>query len=140
MPETEENDGADANHDSHILQELTTAFCKRVSFQEAYPEIEAITVEVEEATGSRHKHGWKAKYDAGNVPGEFIPCLDPLCHKGGVSLGMLLRRMVRERLEEVENISRMCGGYVQLSRQDVVFGKCRRVFLFDISIRYKRRS
>ena len=136
LEDDDDEDDTEEDCEPDGQEELYGTFAKHVSAREAFPEIEDLTVGIEE-TSAPEKTVRKIKYGMRDLPGEFVPCSNPLCHRGGVSLGVIIRRMSKRRLEEFREVSRMCRGHAEIPEQWNIFRRCTHVFFFDISIRYK---
>jgi len=83
-------------------------FGQKVSFDQAFPEIEDITVTIKESG-----HGVRREFSArtfGKSVGEYGNCSNPLCYKGGVNVGHLIRSMVSGKKTHLEEFS-ICRGY-----------------------------
>ena len=66
-------------------------------FKEAFPQIQDITVRVEESGKGVYEDFNILLYTIDNPPGEYIDCSNPLCYGGGFSIGQILRQMVRDK-------------------------------------------
>lgn len=122
---------------SDIFSESNYVFAKKVGFDEAFPEIEDVTVEVEETGDGVYGKGSLA-YRKPHV-GEFIDCSNPLCYNGGISIGSFLREMIRNRQTELET-SKMCQGYEGSPKGRRVYRRCFNFFKIKVSVKYKENQ
>jgi hypothetical protein len=124
---------------SDVFRERNFVFAKKVSFDEAFSEIEDLTVEVEES--GHGISGWnrKSTYRKQYFPGEYIDCSNPLCYNGGFSIGSILRKMVRNKQTELET-SKLCQGNEGSPRGRRIYRKCMNFFKIKVSIKYKGGS
>jgi len=74
-------------------QRKKSAFGRRGTFDEVYPEIKAIAVQVREM--GEGSSGRTSRY--GTFPGDRLPCSNPSCVKGGFLIGGLLDSIVYVR-------------------------------------------
>lgn len=121
---------------SDVFRESNLAFAKKVSFDEAFPEIEDLTVEVEESGHGVSDWHRKSTYRKQNLPGQYIDCSNPLCYNGGFSIGLILRQMVRNKQTELET-SKLCQGNEGSPKGRRIYGKCMNFFEIKVSIKYK---
>jgi hypothetical protein len=101
---------------------------KRVSFEEAFPSIEDVTIEIKQGIA---RGGW-VKYSHLGVTeiGDFIPCDEASCSGGGLRLGDVLHRMIRDREEYVDAFVQ-CGGHYR-SR-----ASCQNAFQYKVRIKFR---
>jgi hypothetical protein len=121
---------------SDIFREGYFPFVQKVGFEEAYPQIDDLTIEVEE-WGYSSKG--KRVYRKPNLPGEYVDCSNPLCYKGGVSIGLILRRMVREGATDRDETA-LCQGNEGSPKGRRIYRKCLHSFEIHISLTYKTPS
>ena len=107
------------------------------SFEEAFPDIEEISIKAEEMFYE------KETYYLRNDPvslrlGEHIPyCSNRLCHDGGFSLGPVLRKMYRNKETEHEELLR-CTGHEHFGSRWKV-RPCINRFTIKVAIKYRDR-
>ena len=120
---------------SDIFKQTEYLFSKKVSFEEAFPEIEDLTVEVEErGKGVRE---WDRKRTYGKkYLGEYIDCSNSICYNGGFSIGSILREMVKKK-KTTEEGSVSCQGYEGSPKGRIRYRSCINFFNYNISIKYK---
>ncbi|MGD0171437.1 MAG: hypothetical protein ABSB81_04845 [Halobacteriota archaeon] len=108
-------------------------FGPEVSFQEAFPDIDDICVELQENLHEK-KHYWLAK----NSIGEVVPyCSNRLCHDGGFELGPLIRDMYAKKEVEREDLL-ICPGHEHMgSRWNT--RRCVNYCTVRVSIKYRNR-
>lgn len=124
---------------SDVFRETNFLFSRKASFDEAFPEIEDIVIEVaEDGHGVRHwgRDDPKRIYKKPHLPGEYVDCSNPLCYNGGVSVGSIIRDMVRERATKRET-SEICHGYEGSPKGRRKYSSCMNFFKVKISITYK---
>jgi len=112
---------------SEVHAEATYVFSQKVSFAEAFPEIDDVTVEVE-------RDGQRQTYQKRYL-GEYIDCDKPLCYRGGFSIGEVLREMVRERSTERQG-GALCRGNEGSPKGRRVYRKCVMYFRYKVSVTY----
>jgi len=95
---------------SDIFREIEYRFAKKPLFEELFPQIEDLRVEVTESDDTLRGGGCVRAYTIKDPPGEYIDCSNPLCYNGGFSIGSILRDMVRKGQTEHETTER-CQGY-----------------------------
>jgi hypothetical protein len=114
------------NQSTHILG-------KKVSFAEAFPQIDDLEIEVEESevwpVGER-------RFTRAYPPGEYINCSNHLCYNGGVRVGSLLRQMVDARRTEGE-LTQSCQGYEGSPRGRRHYRSCMHRFRVRVRLTYK---
>jgi hypothetical protein len=111
-------------------EDSTPLFGKKVSFAEAYPQIEDITVEVQESGKGADSSNRNRRYTKDHFPGDFIACSNPVCSRQGFFLGFYLHGMVSEGKTELEKTD-LCKGSESPRRS------CPNTFKFKIAIKYK---
>ena len=121
---------------SDVFQESKFVFANKVSFEEAFPEIEDLIVEVEESGQGVSERNCKRTYRKQNLPGEYINCSNPLCYNGGFSIGSILREMIRNRQTELET-SELCQGNESSLKGRRIYRKCMNSFKIKVSIKYR---
>lgn len=125
---------------SDIFRETNYVFSKKVPFLEAFPELEDFTIEVSESPdiiwgGEEHPR----TYTKANPPGEFVDCTNSVCYSGGVSIGEILREMIRERKTQ-HQVSKGCRGYEGSPKGRRRYRSCMHRFTIKVSLRYKDAS
>lgn len=124
---------------SGVFRESNFVFAKKVSFDEAFPEIEDLTVEVEESGHGISDWNRKSTYRKKYFPGEYIDCSNPLCYNGGFSIGSILSEMIRNKQTELET-SKLCQGNEGSPKGRRIYRKCINFFKIKVSIKYKKES
>lgn len=120
---------------SEVFRNSNLVFAQKVSFEDAFPQIEDITIVGEESSlGS--PQGNPFSYRKPHLPGEYIDCSNPVCYRGGFSVGSVLREMVRNK--ETEREARgICQGNEASPKGKKIYRKCLNTFKMKISIKYK---
>ncbi|MBT1247356.1 MULTISPECIES: hypothetical protein [unclassified Thermosipho (in: thermotogales)] len=124
---------------SDVFQNSKYVFGEKVSFEEAFLEIEDIVINVEESGRWINKWNYKRTYTKQNFPGEYIDCRNPLCYNGGFSMGAILRNMVKNRQTELETLE-VCQGYEGSPKGKKFYKKCLNQFKIKVSIKYKETT
>ncbi|AKI97035.1 hypothetical protein [Kosmotoga pacifica] len=124
---------------SDVFRESKFLYSKKVSFEEAFPEIEDLTVEVEETGHGVSELNRKRTYRKQYFPGEYIDCSNPLCYNGGFSIGSILREMVKKRQTELETL-KLCQGHEGSPKGRRIYRKCMNFFKVKVSIKYKEAN
>jgi hypothetical protein len=103
-------------------------------FEDAFPDIESLAVESREishqATRKHTRH-----FDQTNF-GEYIDCSAPLCVRGGVSVGSIVREMAATKQTTLETTER-CVGYEGSPKGRRRYGPCSNIFQIKVSVKYK---
>lgn len=121
---------------SDVFRETNYVFSEKVGFDEAFPEIEDLTVEVIKSGHGIDDWNRKSTYRKQYFPGEYINCSNPLCYNGGFSIGSILREMVRNKQVELET-SKICQGNEGSPKGRRIYRKCVNFFKIKVSIKYK---
>jgi len=131
---------------SDVYNNTNYIFSKKVSFNEAYPMIEDITVKVEEYNSfslmpdnSRGLYPHKRFYNITNPPGEFVNCSNTICYNGGFALGDILREMVSKK-ETVREDTAGCQGYEGSPKGRRRYRSCIHRFDYKIIIKYNEKT
>lgn len=110
---------------------------RKATFGEAFPNIESLTVEVEESDWSGPV-GHKSRYTQSNA-GEYIDCRNSKCYDGGFRLGQQLRFMV-EAGETTKEDTFYCQGYDGSPKGRKRYDRCDHRFEVKITIVYRGGS
>jgi hypothetical protein len=128
---------------SDVFREGTPFIGRKVNFEQAYPEIEDIVVEIVETGDFEdvkfedfHKLRNRSIYTNKNLPGEFIDCSNPVCYNGGFRIGSVIHKMISEKLTEFQDES-MCQGYEGSPKGKKRHKSCIHVFYYKVRIKYK---
>ena len=124
---------------SDVFRESNPVFSRKVSFEEAFPEIADIVIEISEDGKDVPylEQGEKEyTYRIRDYPGEFVDCSNSLCYNGGISIGSLVHKMYREHATELQ-ISKLCRGYEGSPKGRRKYGRCLNFFRVEISITYR---
>jgi len=120
---------------SEVFAESNFVFSRKVSFREAFPQLESARVEVEELPHGNPAHSMKFTYDTDEI-GEYIDCHNPLCYNGGFSLGKIIREMVAQRKTHLET-HRLCQGYEGSPKGRRKYRDCLHFFNIRVSLTYR---
>lgn len=122
---------------SDVMRESQFLFGEKMSFEQAFPMIEAVRVECREL--GRYGSGDRVRVleYRGSRIGEFIECSNPLCFGGGFSIASILRGMVRDRVER-RDFSVSCQGHEGSRQGRRLYGPCGHRFEGTVTIRYQQ--
>jgi len=118
---------------SDVFEKSQPAFGRKTSFEEAFPTIKKVIVNVEESDAYGRKRD--SSYTGENM-GEYIDCSNHKCYNGGFSIGHILRMMIREKKSDSEMES-TCRGYEGSPKGRRHYGSCDRYFKVKVHIDYK---
>ncbi len=122
----------------HFFSNLSS----KVTFSEAFPEINDIKVEVIETSEPKTNEMLKEeKYQKNKVIyekliGEFIDCSNKFCYNGGFSIGEIIREMVSIKQTLIEGHLK-CQGYEGSAKGKRRYRSCVHCFYFHVEIKYK---
>jgi hypothetical protein len=105
-------------------------FGKSASFEEVFPDIEDIRIEVDEMSYKK-KHLFFGK---DHISEKMPYCSSGVCNEGGFMLGPMLREMSRRRETEREQ-GFGCEGHEHFGRWTQ--RSCRNYFTVKVTIKYK---
>lgn len=120
---------------SDVFNKTEFAFAKKTTFENAFPQIEDITVEVVESGDGVREWNAKRIYKKSNI-GEYVNCHNSLCYNGGFSLGNIIRHMVRDKKTELET-TEFCQGYEGSPKGRRKYRNCMNCFDIKVVIKYK---
>jgi hypothetical protein len=120
---------------SDVFANTNFVFASKKGFSEAFPTIEEARIEVEEMSSLEPQTHYRTSKDEGL--GEFINCSNSLCYKGGVSVGEVLRHMVKENLTEYESKMKNCQGHEGSPKGKKYNRRCLHRFKVKAWIKYK---
>ena len=109
---------------------------KTSSFDEAFPEIADITINILENGEGVNQYNKERTYPKQYLPGEYINCSNNLCYNGGFSIGNIIRDMIRNEQTELE-ISKLCQGNEGSPKGRRIYRKCLNFFKIKIKLKYK---
>ncbi|MFW6116131.1 MAG: hypothetical protein ACOC6F_00250 [bacterium] len=118
---------------SDVFNETEFVFGRKVGFDEAFPQIHDVVVEVRER-GDGVRRSTKRVYRKPHI-GEYIDCSNPVCYNGGFPIGRILRQMVKNRQTELETTER-CQGYEGSPKGRRRYRDCFNSFEVRVSIEY----
>lgn len=122
-----------------IFTETEYPFGKKVSFKEAFPEIDDLIIDIKEigCLGSLRGLEVSKHYSMDNLPREYVNCSNPLCYDGGFSIGKILRNMVQSKEIEKEG-SEICHGYEGSPKGKRNYRSCVNNFHYLIKLQYNK--
>jgi hypothetical protein len=121
---------------SDVFRDATYVFSRKVPFEEAFPQIDDLRVQVRESSIGRTEPIRTSTYTTVNPPGEFVDCSNPLCYNGGVSVGSVIHAAVRDRKTECTE-THGCQGYEGSPKGQRRYRSCLHTFEVTVNIRYK---
>jgi hypothetical protein len=119
-----------------VFRESAYLFGEKTSFAEAHPEIEDISVEVEEHGKGVDSSNRTRTHTKSNLPGEFVSCHNPMCYGGGFQLGLYLFSMTSSKKTEFEETT-LCVGNEGSPKGGRIYRRCVNTFKIKIHIIYK---
>jgi len=123
---------------SDVFADSNLLFRRKGTFEEAFPQIEDITIEVEETDFGMAGSGPNSRFTKDNIKymGEYVDCSNPLCYNGGVAVGSLIKDMIYSKQPELET-TEICKGYEGSPKGRRKYGDCLHMFKVKIQIKYK---
>lgn len=121
---------------SAIFDKTEFVFSRKASFSEAFPTIADVSIVVTRGGHDGVREWNRVQRFGGNV-GEYIDCSNPLCYRGGFSVGDLLRRMVASEQEQLSVGGIACNGYEGSPGGRRRYRSCDNTFSVSIDIKYK---
>jgi hypothetical protein len=119
---------------SDVYKETESAFTRRGSFGEVFPDIKEASVTVEQAKYGRDSP--VSRQYSKDTLSEFVDCTNPICYNGGISIGNILRKMVKEGQTHFEG-GQLCQGYEGSPKGRRKYNRCPVYFKVNITIEYK---
>lgn len=118
---------------SDLFRESSNPFAPKATFEKAYPQIKALRVDIMESDGGVDETPvyW--------TDGEYADCSNPHCYGGGVSIGAMLRDMVRERATKRE-FTALCKGNEGSPKGRRIYRKCLHAFTVQLEVEYREDS
>ena len=119
-----------------IFDPTTYTFGSKAPFDEAFPQIEDILVEVQESLHAAPVIR-TSNLDKRTIS-EFVNCGNSRCYNGGFSVGNVIREMVRDGKTEHETELTICqeGGGPPRGRKQI-HGSCYHFFKAKVMIKYR---
>lgn len=118
---------------SDVFNKTNYVLGEKKPFAEAFPQIEKLTVDVEETDG----FSTVSDCSYGNsTAGEYIDCSNSSCYKGGFRLGAIIREMIDKKSSETET-TEFCRGYEGSPKGRRKYGPCDHQFNVKVKILYK---
>jgi hypothetical protein len=106
-----------------------------LSFEEAFPGIEEVLIEVEEIGDGVDRDSGCRRYKKDSF-GEYINCSNPVCYNGGFSIGGVLRYMIASRQSDFET-TKGCQGYEGSPKGKRYYRRCFNRFKIRVHIDYR---
>jgi hypothetical protein len=122
---------------SDVFRDSNFLLSKKVSFEEAFPEIKDISIEVTEK-GKGVMPEFNTMIYSNNI-GEFINCSNDVCYNGGFSIGEIIREMIASGQSELDT-TKKCQGYEGSPKGRKRYRSCLNYFKIKVSIIYKEES
>ncbi|MGX9728835.1 MAG: hypothetical protein ACTFAK_16430 [Candidatus Electronema sp. VV] len=122
---------------SEIFNETDSLFVDKIGFEKAFPEIDNFVIEVTELEDSIWgKELRTRRYEKMDSLGEYVDCSNLSCYSGGVSVGSILREMIRGGKTE-ECVRKRCSGYEGSPQGQRRYRNCSHSFVVKICLKYK---
>ena len=121
---------------SEIFNDTHFPFANKVSFEEAFPEIVSLRMEISQSGEGTYDWDKNVVYTLENPPGEYIDCRNRICYNGGISIGSILRSMVHSKKTYEEGFQK-CQGYEGSPKGRRKYRICVNSFEYKIQIEYK---
>lgn len=119
-----------------VFKETDFFLAKKASFDEAFSEIENLTVNIKEDGRGINQYNSESSYNKRSLPGEYINCHNRLCYNGGFNIGRIIREMIRNKQIELETYE-ICQGYNGSPKGRRNYGPCSNSFSIKVLIKYK---
>lgn len=121
-----------------VFENTNFVFKKKCTFEEAYPLVDEIKIIVIESGKGIKEWNTKRHFDKMNT-GEYIDCRNPRCYNGGFSIGRIIKSMVKDNKEHLEE-EQFCQGYEGSPMGKRRHGNCYNTFHITIQIKYKEKD
>jgi len=109
---------------------------KKVTFKEAFPEIQELNIEIIESGKGVGEWNEKGTYTLDFPPAEFIDCSNKLCFKGGLRIADIIHEMAINKTEHCEKCE-SCFGNETSPKGSKIYKKCLNSFEVKVDIKYK---
>jgi hypothetical protein len=103
------------------------------TFADAFPSVKHATIEVTEGDPMRTRR-WPTLTEA--TAREYVSCSNPHCCNGGISIGDLIRGLVRKGQSE-GTVTSMCKGYEGSPKGQRIDRLCIHTFKVHVLLKYK---
>ncbi len=118
-----------------IFNESNPVFAKKTTFEGAFPSIEDVKILVKESGNG--VYGGALSYTLSkSTASEYVNCSNPLCYRGGFSIGSMLREAIMHNQTHIEK-SGICQGNEASPKGKRIYRKCLNFFTVVIDITYK---
>ena len=121
-----------------VFNDTNFTFSKKTTFENAFPEIEKISVEVNERGKGVYSGFGASHFGKGNV-GEYINCKNPKCYNGGFNIGEVIRSLYFRKETEAEG-SAECQGREGTPKGRRLYDYCENRFTYKVKIEYKPKD
>jgi len=121
------------------INKTSYVFSRKVdSFEEAYPTIASLRVEVTESDlgFGRSPRTWP--FTERNFQ-HAVNCSNPMCYGGGVEIGWMIHDMARNKETDREE-SKMCQGYEGSPKGRKRYRSCLHSFRIKVHVKYKEEG
>jgi len=118
-------------------EKMRNLFPQQTSFKEAYPEIKSLRIEISQdrfGFYTQPQNDQKIILTESNITPK-IPCINPLCQRGGINIEKLVSFMIPHRSQEDE-FEETCPGHEGSTRNRSA-PPCDNTSIVKISIIYK---
>jgi hypothetical protein len=121
---------------SDVYRQSHNPFVPKTDFEGAFPNVEAVTVDVTET--DEYGHESHRTYSKGDF-GQYIDCSNPKCYNGGFAVGNALQSLRFKKLTEGEGDAD-CQGHEGSPKGRRKGDACEHKFNYKISIVYKKEE
>ena len=121
-----------------VFNRSSFVFGQKSTFEQAFPQINDITVRVREI-GYGMPPGYETRLYSKQDLCEYVNCRNYSCYNGGVRVGDMIRDMIRERKTHLEG-SKYCQGYEGSPKGRRRYRSCTNSFEVVIDIEYKEKT
>ena len=119
-----------------IFNKSTPFLGKTDKFEEAFPGVKNVRVELVVDGEGVNKYTNPTIYTRSNFPGEYINCVNPLCHGGGIGIAQQVRFMMDQK-ETYKEFSGSCRGNEGSPKGRRIYRPCCNFFKMKITVEYE---
>lgn len=124
----------------NVFEDTNWAFRRKTTFSAAFPEVESVRIKVTESSYYRWRYGDGSYHYDGNSAGQFLPCHNPRCQRGGFELGDTLRYLVVDQRLEHWSTEAHCIGDEGTPHGRRKGDPCDNFFKVEVTVKYKAKS
>lgn len=121
-----------------VFNDTNFIFTQKTTFEKAFPEIENISVTVNETGEGPYRGSGTSQYGKTSI-GEFINCKNTKCYNGGFNIGDVIRELVFKKETESEGTA-FCQGYEGSPKGRKKYEDCENYFTYKVKIEYRKEE